>query len=66
MRGGARLLSGEAGARLRQIAHGEGKLQQVNRAMGWIKLNYDKSFSLERVEAEACMTLPSCTSISRR
>lgn len=51
-----RLLTGEAGTRLRQIAHGEGKLQQVNRAIGWIKLNYDKSFSLERVAAEACMS----------
>jgi AraC-like DNA-binding protein len=51
-----RLLGGEAGGRLRQIALGESKLQQVNRAIGWIKRNYDKSFDLETVASQARMS----------
>lgn len=51
-----RLLSGEQAARLRQIAAAESKLQQVNRAIGWIKRNYQKSFSVEAVAAEARMS----------
>ncbi len=51
-----RLLTGEQAARLRQIAVAESKLQQVNRAIGWIKRNYQKSFSVEAVAAEARMS----------
>lgn len=51
-----RLINGEHGARLRQIATAESKLQQVNRAIGWIRRNYDKSFSIEAVAAEARMS----------
>lgn len=51
-----RLLTGEQAARLRQIAVAESKLQQVNRAIGWIKRNYRKPFSVEIVAAEARMS----------
>ncbi|KRE13838.1 AraC family transcriptional regulator [Bosea sp. Root483D1] len=51
-----RLLTGEQAAHLRQIAVAESKLQQVNRAIGWIKRNYRKPFSLEIVAAEARMS----------
>lgn len=51
-----RLMTGEQAARLRQIATGEGRLQQVNRAIGWIKRNYDKAFSVETLAQEARMS----------
>jgi AraC-like DNA-binding protein len=51
-----RLLTGEQAARLRQIAVAESKLQQVNRAIGWIKRNYRKPFSIEIVATEARMS----------
>ena len=51
-----RLLISEQAARLRQIAVAESKLQQVNRAIGWIKRNYRKPFSVEIVAAEARMS----------
>jgi AraC-like DNA-binding protein len=51
-----RLLLGDQGARLKQIAVADSKLQQVNRAIGWIKRNYQKSFSVEAVAAEARMS----------
>lgn len=51
-----RLLTGEQAPRLRQIAVAESKLQQVNRAIGWIKRNYRKRFSVEIVAAEARMS----------
>jgi AraC-like DNA-binding protein len=51
-----RLLCGDDAARLRQIARAESRLQQVSRAIGWIKLNYDKAFSIERVAREANMS----------
>lgn len=51
-----RLMTGEQAARLRQIATGESKLQQVNRAIGWIKRNYDKAFSIETLAQEARMS----------
>ncbi|MFC5396653.1 AraC family transcriptional regulator [Bosea vestrisii] len=51
-----RLLTGDQAARLRQIAVAESKLQQVNRAIGWIKRNYRKPFSVEVVAAEARMS----------
>lgn len=54
-----RLLQGEQAARLRQIASAESRLQQVNRAISWIKQNFDKPFSVEQVAAEARMSASS-------
>ena len=51
-----RLLNGEQGEKLRQIAFAESKLQQVNRAIGWIKRNFREPFSIEAVAAEARMS----------
>jgi len=51
-----RLLTGEQAPRLRQIALADSKLQQVNRAIGWIKRNYREAFSIEIVAAEARMS----------
>jgi AraC-like DNA-binding protein len=51
-----RLLTGEQAARLRQIAVAESKLQQVNRAIAWIKRNYRSPFSVDIVAAEASMS----------
>lgn len=51
-----RLMTGGQADRLRQIAMAESKLQQVNRAIGWIKRNYRKAFSIEIVAAEARMS----------
>ncbi|MDR6872295.1 AraC-like DNA-binding protein [Bosea sp. BE125] len=51
-----RLMNGEQAARLRQIATAESKLQQVNRAIGWIRRNYDKTFSIEALASEASMS----------
>ncbi|MDP1583950.1 MAG: AraC family transcriptional regulator [Bradyrhizobium sp.] len=51
-----RLLTGEQSTKLRQIALAEGKLQQINRAIGWIKRNYRDSFRVETVAAEARMS----------
>jgi len=49
---------GQAGT-LRQIAQGESRLQQVNRAIGWIKRNFDQPFSIDMVAAEARMSASS-------
>jgi AraC-like DNA-binding protein len=51
-----RLLRGEQAAQLRQIALAESKLQQINRAIGWIKRNFREPFSIDRVAAEARMS----------
>ncbi len=51
-----RLLVGEQAARLRQIAFADSRLHQVNRAIGWIKCNFAKPFSIDVVAAEACMS----------
>lgn len=51
-----RLLSGEQNGRLRQIASADAHLQQVNRAIGWIKRNYAAPFSIDIVSAEARMS----------
>jgi AraC-like DNA-binding protein len=51
-----RLLLGEQAPQLRQIAFAESKLQQINRAIGWIKRNYRESFSIDAVAAEARMS----------
>jgi AraC-like DNA-binding protein len=51
-----RLLTGEQAPRLRQIAFAESKLQQVNRAISWIKANFREPFSIEAVATEARMS----------
>ena len=51
-----RLLLGEQAETLRQIAFAESKLQQINRAIGWIKRNYREPFSIGAVAAEARMS----------
>ncbi len=54
-----RLLQGEQAARLQQIAVADSKLRQVNRAISWIKKNFDKPFSIDTVAAEARMSASS-------
>src|SRR5262245_41109927 len=45
-----RLLSGEYGDRLRQIATADNRLVAVNRAISWLKRNYAAPFRIERSE----------------
>lgn len=51
-----RLLQGEQTSKLGQIAFAESKLQQVNRAIAWIKQNFREPFSVEAAAAEASMS----------
>ena len=51
-----RVLQTDQATRLQQIALAESRLQQVNRAIGWIKANYRLSFAIETVAAEARMS----------
>lgn len=51
-----RLLQTDQATRLQQIAVAESRLQQVNRAIGWIKANYREAFAIETVAAEARMS----------
>lgn len=51
-----RLLGGPLASVLRQIAWGGSRLQQVNRAIGWIRRNFDRPFAMEVVAAEARMS----------
>ena len=51
-----RLLCGDQASRMSQIAFAESKLQQVNRAIGWIKRNFREPFSVDAVAAEARMS----------
>jgi AraC-like DNA-binding protein len=51
-----RVLQTDQATRLQQIAVAESRLQQVNRAIGWIKANYRDSFAIETVAAEARMS----------
>jgi AraC-like DNA-binding protein len=51
-----RLLLGEQGERLKQIAVAESRVQQINRAIGWIKNNFREPFRIETVAAEARMS----------
>lgn len=51
-----RLLRSDQGTRLQQIAVAESRMQQVNRAIGWIKRNFRDSFSIEAVAEEARMS----------
>jgi AraC-like DNA-binding protein len=48
-----RLLSGEYGDRLRQIAAADHRLVAVNRAISWLKRNYAAPFRIETVAREA-------------
>lgn len=51
-----RLLTGPQGPRLAQIARRDGRLRQINRAIGWIKRNFDQPFSIDAVAEEARMS----------
>src|SRR5262245_22850095 len=51
-----RLLSGEYGDRLRQIAMSDHRLAAVNRAISWLKQNYAAPFRIETVAREARMS----------
>ncbi|MFZ2870113.1 AraC family transcriptional regulator [Zavarzinia sp.] len=51
-----RLLRGEQGARLRQIAAGEGRMRQINRVIAWIKENYAAPLSIGELATIACMS----------
>ncbi len=51
-----RLLQTDQATRLQQIAVAESRLQQVNRAIGWIRSNYREAFAIETVAAEARMS----------
>jgi AraC-like DNA-binding protein len=54
-----RLLTGEQGHLVRQVACAESRLSQVSRAIAWIKNNYRDRFSIEAVAAEARMSASS-------
>ncbi|MFC0011926.1 AraC family transcriptional regulator [Devosia nitrariae] len=54
-----RLLTGEQAARLQQIALGASRMEQVSRAIVWIRENFDKPFSIEVVASEAGMSASS-------
>jgi AraC-like DNA-binding protein len=51
-----RLLRSDQATKLQQIAVAESRLQQVNRAIGWIKTNYREAFAIETLAAEARMS----------
>ena len=51
-----RLLQTDQAIKLQQIAVAESRLQQVNRAIGWIKRNFSESFAIETLAAEARMS----------
>lgn len=51
-----RLMTGEQGGRIRQIAVSESKLAQVSRAIRWIKQHYNLPFRIETLAAEARMS----------
>ncbi|MBW6423100.1 AraC family transcriptional regulator [Rhizobium sp. XQZ8] len=54
-----RLLRGGQAQMIRQILSPESRLQQVNRAIAWIRQNYAGSFSIEQVASEARMSTSS-------
>jgi len=54
-----RLLTGEQSAQARHIALSDGRLAQVNRAIGWIRQNFTAPFRIETVCAEAGMSASS-------
>lgn len=54
-----RLLTGEQHALARRIATSDGRLAQINRAIGWIRQNFTNPFRIEAVCAEAGMSASS-------
>jgi AraC-like DNA-binding protein len=54
-----RLLTGEQGHAVRQIACAESRVSQVSRAIAWIKNNYRDRFSIDALAAEAGMSASS-------
>jgi AraC-like DNA-binding protein len=51
-----RLLSGEHAGMVRHIACGEGRMAQITRAICWIKQNYNRPLSVERLAGEVGMS----------
>ena len=51
-----RLLTGEQGGRLRQIAVQGSLTQRIARAIAWIKQHYAEPLSIETVASEVCMS----------
>lgn len=54
-----RLLRGDQAEMIRQILAPENRLQQVNRAISWIRQNFSAPFSIEQVAVEARMSTSS-------
>ncbi|CAN7168882.1 AraC family transcriptional regulator [Pararhizobium sp. LjRoot235] len=54
-----RVLVSPQGGQLRQIAHGESRLRQVNAAIGWIRRNFDKPLRIEDMAEQARMSASS-------
>ena len=51
-----RLLTGEQGGAIRSIASADSRLQQVSRAIAWIKQHFARPFSIDTLAAEASMS----------
>jgi AraC-like DNA-binding protein len=51
-----RLLVGDQGERLRQIATAGSQSQQIAKAIGWLKSNYSQSISIDDLAAQANMS----------
>lgn len=51
-----RLMTGEQGSAIRNIASSDSRLQQVSRAIAWIKLHFARPFSIDALAAEANMS----------
>lgn len=51
-----RLLQGAQGTRIRQIAFADSRLQDINRAIGWIKRNFYEALSIESLASTARMS----------
>ena len=54
-----RLLTGAQAPMIRHIAAAESRLAKVSRAIAWLRRNYARPFSVERLAAEAGMSLSS-------
>ncbi len=54
-----RLLRGPQSGKLRQIAIGDSRMRQINRAIAWLKTNFTGAFSAEALAQEARMSLSS-------
>jgi AraC-like DNA-binding protein len=51
-----RMLKGEAGAQLRQIAHSSGHARRIASAIDWLRRNYAKPLRVEELAAQANMS----------